>query len=59
MVILTRIASVTSNAPPEGEGDGDTSPDVEITGDTTLRLRAERSEWWTGRGAVPRDQSRR
>ena len=33
----------------EGEGDGNTSPDWEITGDLTLDLRAERSGQGDGR----------
>lgn len=41
-----RIISVSSNEPVNGLGDGDTAPDWQITGDHTLKLRAERS----GRG---------
>jgi hypothetical protein len=44
-----RIVSVTSNEPVDGLGDGDTSPDWEITGDLTVDLRAERSGAGTGR----------
>lgn len=39
----THIISVTSNEPINGAGDGNTSPDYEITGNLTLNLRAERS----------------
>lgn len=38
-----RIISVSSNEPVNGQGDGNTSPDWEITGDHTVNLRAERS----------------
>lgn len=44
-----RIVSVSSNEPVDGTGDGDTSPDWEITGDQTLRLRAERAGAGSGR----------
>ena len=44
-----RIVSVISNEPDSGLGDGDTAGDIEITGDLTLRLRAERSGSGTGR----------
>ena len=37
------IFSVTSNEPINGLGDGNTSPDYQITGKLTLNLRAERS----------------
>jgi K319-like protein len=43
------IASVTSNEPYDGLGDGDTAPDWEITGDLTLNVRAERAGKGTGR----------
>jgi len=43
------ITSVSSNEPENGLGDGDKSPDWEITGDLTLKLRAERSGKGTGR----------
>ena len=43
------IVSVSSNEPENGLGDGDKSPDWEITGDLTLKLRAERSGKGTGR----------
>jgi hypothetical protein len=38
-----KIIGVQSNEPIDGLGDGDTSPDWEITGDLALYLRAERS----------------
>lgn len=44
-----KIISVESNEPIDGLGDGDTSPDWEITGDLTLNLRAERSGKGNGR----------
>lgn len=44
-----RITGVTSNEPENGLGDGDTSPDWNITGDLTLSLRAERAGNGTGR----------
>ncbi len=44
-----RIASVVSNEPVDGTGDGDTSPDWRITGDLTVDLRAERSGRGSGR----------
>ena len=44
-----RIVSVSSNEPADGLGDGDTSPDWEITGGLTLRLRAERAGTGSGR----------
>jgi hypothetical protein len=47
---LTRILEVTSNEPELGIGSGDYAPDWEITGNLTLRLRAERSG--AGRGRV-------
>jgi hypothetical protein len=40
---IVRIASVSSNQPVNGTGDGDTAPDWLITGATTLKLRAERA----------------
>ena len=45
----TRIISVTSNEPENGEGDGNTPSDWRITGDLTLELRAERSGSGSGR----------
>jgi hypothetical protein len=47
--VRCRITAVTSNEAVEGLGDGDTSPDWEITGDLTLNLRAERGGAGTGR----------
>ena len=44
-----RIVSVTSNEPQTGQGKGDTGPDWEITGNTTVNLRAERYGSGTGR----------
>jgi hypothetical protein len=38
-----KILEVTSNEPVNGTGDGNTEPDWLITGDTGLKLRAERS----------------
>jgi len=43
------VVSVTSNEPISGNGEGDTAPDWEITGNLTLNLRAERSGGGTGR----------
>ena len=40
---IVRIIDVKSNQPIDGTGDGDTSPDWEITGPLTLNLRAERA----------------
>jgi hypothetical protein len=48
--VTCRIVSVTSNEPIDGLGDGDTSPDWQITGNLTVALRAERSG--AGRGRV-------
>ncbi len=47
--VATRISAVTSNEPVDGLGDGDMSPDWEVTGTMTLNLRAERSGTGTGR----------
>jgi photosystem II stability/assembly factor-like uncharacterized protein len=44
-----QILSITSNEPVLGSGDGQTTPDWEITGALTARLRAERSGAATGR----------
>ena len=44
-----QIVSVTSNEPINGRGDGNTTPDWEMTGDLTLDLRAERSGKGSGR----------
>lgn len=46
---ICRIVGVTSNEPENGLGDGDTAPDWEITGDLTLKLRAERAGGGDGR----------
>lgn len=47
--VRCRIESVASNEPENGQGDGDTSPDWEITGALTLKLRAERFGPGSGR----------
>jgi rhamnogalacturonan endolyase len=44
-----RIVAVSSNEPVNRGGDGDLSPDWEITGPLTLNLRAERNGSGTGR----------
>jgi len=44
-----RIVGVASNEPVNGLGDGDAAPDWEITGDHSLKLRAERSGKGSGR----------
>lgn len=41
--VVCRITGVTSDQPVNGLGDGDTSPDWRITGDLTVKVRAERS----------------
>jgi hypothetical protein len=46
---VCRITSVSSNEPVSGLGDGDMSPDWEITGKLNLKLRAERSGKGSGR----------
>jgi endo-1,4-beta-xylanase len=43
------IASVTSNESPNGNGDGNTATDWQITGPNTTDLRAERSGNGSGR----------
>jgi phosphodiesterase/alkaline phosphatase D-like protein len=48
-VASAKIVSVTSNAPQNGTGDGNTSPDWVITGNLTLQLRAERAGSGNGR----------
>ena len=48
-IVSCKIISVTSNEPIDGLGDGDTSPDWQITGDLTVNLRAERSGAGAGR----------
>lgn len=45
----SRIVGVTSNEPEDNLGDGDASPDIRVTGDLTLELRAERSGLGNGR----------
>jgi hypothetical protein len=40
---MSYIESVSSNQPLNGTGDGDTSPDWQITGALTLQLRSERA----------------
>lgn len=44
-----RIISAASSEPDNGKGDGNTAPDVVITGDLTVQLRAERSGMGNGR----------
>jgi len=46
---VCRIINVTANEPINGVGDGNTEADWEITGDLTVKLRAERSGKGTGR----------
>jgi hypothetical protein len=46
---LTKIIEVTSNEPEAGIGSGNHAPDWEVTGNLTLRLRAERSGAGSGR----------
>ena len=46
-VVGSHIVSVSSNEPDNSLGDGDTLGDIQVTGDLTLLLRAERS----GKGA--------
>ena len=46
---VSRITGVTCSEPMDGPGDGSTKPDWEITGDLTVRLRAERAGCSTGR----------
>jgi len=47
--VQLRIVSVTSNEADEGDGDGHTTTDAEITGPMSVSLRAERSGSGTGR----------
>jgi hypothetical protein len=44
-----QIISVASNEPVNGLGEGNTAPDWVITGDLTVKLRAERSGTGSGR----------
>jgi hypothetical protein len=46
---VVRIVSIESDEPEDGDDDGSTSPDAEITGDLTANLRAERSGTGDGR----------
>jgi hypothetical protein len=46
---ICRIATVTSSEAANGRGDGNTSPDVAITGALTLNARAERAGSGSGR----------
>ena len=46
---VCQIISVASNEPVNGLGDGNTAPDWVITGDLTVKLRAERSGTGSGR----------
>jgi hypothetical protein len=46
---VCNIVNVTSNEPINGQGDGNTEPDWELTGDLTVNLRAERAGGGTGR----------
>jgi hypothetical protein len=46
---LTRIIAVASNEPLNGNGDGNTATDWEITGNLTLMVRAERAGGGSGR----------
>lgn len=45
-----KIISVTSNEPINGLGDGNTTPDYQITGNLALNFRAERSGKWERTG---------
>jgi hypothetical protein len=44
-----RIVNVTSSEPDNGLGDGDTAGDIQVTGNLTLNLRAERAGKGNGR----------
>ena len=46
---ICQIIQVTSNEPEDGLGNGDKAPDWEITGNLTVKLRAERSGTGSGR----------
>lgn len=44
-----KIVNVTSSEPDNGLGDGDTANDIQVTGDLTVNLRAERAGGGNGR----------
>jgi hypothetical protein len=46
---VCKLAAVSSNEPVNGQGDGTTAPDWEITGASSVNLRAERSGNGSGR----------
>src|SRR6185503_15245651 len=46
---LTNVLTVASNEPPDGKGDGHTSPDWQVVDDHHVLLRAERSGRGNGR----------
>ncbi|MEH6579904.1 MAG: PKD domain-containing protein, partial [Amphritea sp.] len=48
-VATCQIISVVSNESPDGRGSGHSHPDIKITGDLTLQLRAEREGTGIGR----------
>ncbi|MDP3716666.1 MAG: FG-GAP-like repeat-containing protein [Acidobacteriota bacterium] len=48
-VTSLKIISATSSEPDNGLGDGDTAGDIQVTGDLTLNLRAERGGKGNGR----------
>jgi len=48
-VASLKIVSVTSSEPDNGLGDGDTANDIQVTGNLTVNLRAERSGGGNGR----------
>jgi hypothetical protein len=48
-VTSLKIVNVTSSEPDNGLGDGDTANDIQVTGDLTLNLRAERAGNGPGR----------
>lgn len=48
-VTSLRIVNVTSSEPDNGLGDGDTAGDIQVTGNLSLQLRAERSGNGNGR----------
>jgi hypothetical protein len=47
--VSTRIVEVKSDEASNAAGSGNTSPDLQVTGDLTLELRAERSGTGNGR----------